>query len=53
MGNVNEWIAEARARGDQFSEADIPFGETRAYVDRVRQARADYASTYPGELGIR
>jgi len=53
MGNVNEWIAEAEARGDRFSEADIPFGETRAYVDRVRQARADYAKTYPTELGIR
>jgi soluble lytic murein transglycosylase len=53
MGNVNEWIAAAEARGDRFSEADIPFGETRAYVDRVRQARADYAKTYPTELGIR
>lgn len=53
IGNVNRWIAEAQARGDRFSEADIPFPETREYVDRVREARADYASTYPGELGIR
>lgn len=53
MGNVNSWIAEAQARGEQFSEADIPFAETREYVDRVRQARHDYATTYGAELGIR
>lgn len=53
MGNVNRWIGEAQARGEQFSEADIPFAETREYVDRVRQARREYASTYGAELGIR
>lgn len=53
MGNVNEWIEEARARGGEFSEADITFPETREYVDRVRTARRDYAQTYGAELGIR
>jgi soluble lytic murein transglycosylase len=53
MGNVNAWIAEAQARGQRFTEADIPFAETRAYVDRVRKARHDYATTYGAELGIR
>lgn len=53
IGNVEQWIDEAQARGDRFTEDDIPFPETRAYVDRVREARADYAATYPGELGIR
>jgi soluble lytic murein transglycosylase len=53
IGNVNKWIAEAEARGERFHESDIPFPETREYVDRVRDARADYAATYPRELGIR
>lgn len=53
MGNLDRWIAEAQARGETFSEADIPFAETREYVDRVRQARRDYATSYPRELGIR
>lgn len=53
IGNVEQWLAEARARGERFTEADIPFAETREYVDRVREARRDYAQTYPGELGIR
>lgn len=53
MGNVNQWIAEAQARGDTFSEADIPFAETREYVDRVRTARREYARTYGPQLGIR
>lgn len=53
MGNVEEWVAEAQARGERFSEDAIPFAETREYVDRVREARRQYAATYPGELGIR
>lgn len=53
MGNVERWLAEARARGRRLRVADIPFPETREYVERVRAARADYARTYPDELGIR
>jgi soluble lytic murein transglycosylase len=53
IGNVEEWIAEAEARGEAFHEDQIPFAETREYVDRVREARRDYAVTYPDELGIR
>jgi soluble lytic murein transglycosylase len=53
MGNVNQWIGEAESRGDTFTEADIPFAETREYVDRVREARRDYINTYAAELGIR
>lgn len=52
MGNVNRWIADAESRGETFSEEHIRFAETREYVDRVRDAKADYAATYPGELGI-
>lgn len=53
MGNVDRWIAEARARGRRLRAADIPFPETRAYVERVFEARRDYRATYPGELGLR
>jgi soluble lytic murein transglycosylase len=53
IGNVNRWIAEAEARGESFGEDDIPFAETREYVDRVREARRRYAETYAHELGIR
>jgi peptidoglycan lytic transglycosylase len=53
MGNVEAWLAEAQARGEAFTEELIPFAETREYVDRVREARRQYAATYPDELGIR
>lgn len=53
MGNVDRWIAEARARGERLDVADIPFPETQAYVQRVLDARREYRRTYAGELGLR
>jgi soluble lytic murein transglycosylase len=53
MGNVDRWVADARARGKQLDAADIPFPETRAYVGRVLDARRDYRRTYAEELGLR
>ena len=52
MGNVDRWIADARARGERLDVADIPFPETRAYVERVLDARRDYRRTYADELGL-
>jgi soluble lytic murein transglycosylase len=53
QGNVDEWLAEAGARGEQFSTADhVPFPETRDYVKKVLAAREEYRSTYPVELGL-
>ena len=49
--NVHKWMAEARAAGHPFRIADIPFPETRAYVQRVLQARQNYRHTYAGQLG--
>jgi soluble lytic murein transglycosylase len=49
--NVDRWIAEARADGHSFRAADIPFPETRDYVQRVLQARAEYRQTYASQLG--
>ena len=51
--NVDHWIAAARAAGHAFTAADIPFPQTRAYVERVIQAQSDYRHTYPTELGYR
>ncbi|MDQ6835411.1 MAG: lytic transglycosylase domain-containing protein [Actinomycetota bacterium] len=52
-GNVNRWIARARARQDRFTISAIPFPETRDYVLRVLQARSAYRRTYPTQLGYR
>ena len=47
--NVDRWMA--RAPGGRLSIQQIPFPETRAYVRRVLQARADYRHKYAGQLG--
>jgi soluble lytic murein transglycosylase len=51
-GNVDRWVAEARGRGRDLAVADIPFGETRAYVGKVQTARRDYRRHYSHELGL-
>jgi len=51
--NVDRWLAAARATGRPFTVQDIPFPETRAYVEKVLQAQRDYRRTYPTELGYR
>jgi soluble lytic murein transglycosylase len=51
-GNVDRWLVRASKRAEQFTVNDIPFPETRAYVDRVEQARGDYRDTYAHELGL-
>ena len=47
--NVNRWLAGA---GEDFEIADIPFPETRAYVDNVLDRRDEYAEHYSDELGL-
>ena len=49
--NVDDWLARAKARGHRFTIRDIPFPETRAYVQRVLKARHDYRHTYASALG--
>ncbi len=52
-GKVDEWRANAAARGETFKVADhIPFKETRDYVHRVLSARSDYRKKYARELGL-
>jgi soluble lytic murein transglycosylase len=52
LANVDAWVARARERGGRLTAGDIPFPETRAYVERVIAAQAEYRSTYPRELGL-
>ena len=49
--NVDQWLSEARARGQRLTIAAIPFPETRAYVSRVLQAAGQYRKHYPRQLG--
>jgi soluble lytic murein transglycosylase len=51
-GNVDRWIAAARARGEALTADAIPFTETRAYVASVERARHEYRDAYAGELGL-
>jgi peptidoglycan lytic transglycosylase len=51
MTNVDRWIAQARSQGGQLSVDQIPFPETRAYVQRVLKAQQDYRHTYARQLG--
>ncbi|HEY5317486.1 MAG TPA: lytic transglycosylase domain-containing protein, partial [Solirubrobacteraceae bacterium] len=40
--NVDNWIARARARGHALTEDEIPFPQTRAYVEKVLSAQRRY-----------
>jgi soluble lytic murein transglycosylase len=50
--NVDRWIAESGRRGKAFKINDIPFPETRAYVNRVLDAERKYRREYSSELGL-
>ena len=47
--NVNKWLVGA---GGDFEVRDIPFPETRAYVENVLDRRNDYAEHYADDLGL-
>ena len=51
--NVDRWASAAEAGGHRFVLADIPFPETRAYVQKVLSAQHDYRVSYPTQLGYR
>lgn len=44
--NVDGWLAQAHAAGVRFTMSEIPFAETRAYVQRVEHAQLSYRSEY-------
>ena len=47
-GNVDRWVAADPG----LEAAEIPFPETRAYVTKVLDARAEYRREYSAELGL-
>jgi len=51
-GNVDRWIAAARARNQALTVDAIPFAETRAYVRRVEHMQTRYRRAYRRELGL-
>jgi soluble lytic murein transglycosylase len=51
-GNVDRWIVQVSQSEQAFTVDQIPFGETRAYIGRVLDARARYREKYPRELGL-
>jgi soluble lytic murein transglycosylase len=52
LANVDGWVAEARAHGHGLTVGEIPFPETRAYVQRVMSAQREYRARYASQLGI-
>jgi len=50
--NVDRWLVTASQSGRDFTVAQIPFPETRAYVGKVLGLRASYRAAYASELGI-
>jgi soluble lytic murein transglycosylase len=52
MGAVAEWRATAAAEGHALRLRDIPFPETRAYVEKVLEARRVYRETYGDRLKL-
>jgi peptidoglycan lytic transglycosylase len=51
-GNVDRWIEAAQRRDEALTLDAIPFSETRAYVRRVEEAKAQYRDSYARELGL-
>jgi soluble lytic murein transglycosylase len=52
LANVDAWVAKAREEGKTLSVGEIPFPETRAYVQRVMSAQGRYRAVYPHQLGL-
>jgi soluble lytic murein transglycosylase len=50
IGNVDRWRAEHG--GGLLAVDQLRFAETRAYVERVLEARSDYRRKYAAELGL-
>jgi soluble lytic murein transglycosylase len=50
--NVDGWVEEAGGPDAFDTTGDIPFPETRAYVDNVLERREQYRDHYGRELGL-
>src|SRR3954471_8992056 len=52
FGHVDEWVRKSGGPDEFDPKADIPFPETRNYVQQVLERRTDYARRYSRELGL-
>ncbi len=50
MGAVEEWVVAAHGAGHGLRLRDIPYPETRAYVEKVLEARRVYREEYGERL---
>jgi soluble lytic murein transglycosylase len=52
LTNVDRWVRKAGGADAFDTAADIPFPETRAYVENVMERREQYREHYARELGL-
>jgi soluble lytic murein transglycosylase len=52
IGNVDRWVTQAGGPDGFTTAENIPFPETRAYVENVLQRRKDYRKNYAHDLGL-
>src|SRR3954447_1284027 len=52
FGHVDDWVRRAGGPDAFDPKSDIPFPETRNYVQQVLERRRDYARRYSRELGL-
>src|SRR3954447_9513136 len=52
FGHVDEWVRGAGGPDTFDPKTDIPYPETRNYVQQVLERRKDYARRYSRELGL-
>ncbi len=50
--NVDEWVEAAGGPEDFDAARDVPFPETRAYVQNVQERRGEYRDNYADDLGL-
>ncbi len=52
IGNVDGWVEEAGGIDSFDAGSDVPFPETRAYVENVLERRGEYREHRGDELGV-
>ena len=52
FGHVDDWVRQAGGPDKFDPNTDIPYPETRNYVQQVLERRTDYARHYSRELGL-
>lgn len=46
MGNVNKWLLDERYSKDGITLDDIPFAETRQYIEKIKKYKEIYFNLY-------